>query len=69
MIKVVLLGSGNVAYHLAQALKSSEGVELIQRYSRNGNNDAYFDVSIPVTFDLEHLKKQMFISSPSKMTP
>lgn len=57
MIKVVLLGSGNVAYHLAQALKSSEGVELIQRYSRNGNNDAYFDVSIPVTFDLDHLKK------------
>ena len=33
MIKVVLLGSGNVAYHLALALKSAKHVELIQRYS------------------------------------
>ena len=42
MIKVVLLGSGNVAYHLALALKSAEDVELIQRYSRQGHNDTRF---------------------------
>ena len=56
MIKVVLLGSGNVAYHLALALKSAEHVELIQRYSRNGNNDAFFDTSLPVTNNLLDLK-------------
>jgi len=57
MIKVVLLGSGNVAYHLALALKSAEQVELIQRYSRNGNNDAFFDATLPCSNDLQDLKK------------
>lgn len=57
MIKVVLLGSGNVAYHLALALKSAEQVELIQRYSRHGNNDAFFDASLPCSSDLKDLKK------------
>ncbi len=56
MIKVVLLGSGNVAYHLALALKSAENVELIQRYSRNGKNDVFFDTFLPATNNLEHLK-------------
>jgi len=57
MIKVVLLGSGNVAYHLALALASAENIELIQRYSRNGNNDAFFDPSLPCTDNLQDLKK------------
>ena len=57
MIKVVLLGSGNVAYHLALALKSAEHVELIQRYSRNGNNDAIFDTSLACTNNIQELKK------------
>ena len=57
MIKVVLLGSGNVAYHLALALKSAKHVELIQRYSRNGNNDAFFDATLPCTNHLKDLKK------------
>jgi predicted short-subunit dehydrogenase-like oxidoreductase (DUF2520 family) len=57
MIKVVLLGSGNVAYHLALALKSAKQVELIQRYSRNGNNDAFFDANLPCSNDLQDLKK------------
>ena len=57
MIKVVLLGSGNVAYHLALALKSANHVELIQRYSRNGNNNSYFDTSLPCTNELKYLKK------------
>jgi len=57
MIKVVLLGSGNVAYHLALALNSTEDVELIQRYSRSGNNDAFFDASLACTNNLNDLKK------------
>jgi len=57
MIKVVLLGSGNVAYHLALALKSADHVDLIQRYSRNGNNNSSFDTSLPCTNQLKDLKK------------
>ena len=57
MIKVVLLGSGNVAYHLALALKSADHVELIQRYSRNGNNNSYFEPTLPCTNQLKDLKK------------
>lgn len=75
MIKVVLLGSGNVAYHLALALTSAENIDLIQRYSRNGNNDSFFDPSIPSTGNLQDLKeadiyilavKDMAISGLSK---
>ena len=56
MIKVVLLGSGNVAYHLAMAMKSANNVELVQRYSRKNANAAFFDSSIPHTSDLKQLK-------------
>lgn len=57
MIKIVLLGSGNVAYHLALALKSATSVQLVQRYRRNKKNDLYFDSSIPVTSNLSDLEE------------
>ena len=56
MIKVVLVGSGNVAYHLALAMKSAKNVELVQRYSRKNSNTAYFDDSVPHTTDLRQIK-------------
>lgn len=56
MIKVVLLGSGNVAYHLALAFKSASNVELIQRYSRQEPDNEFFDISIPHTTDLKQLQ-------------
>ena len=56
MIKVVLLGSGNVAYHLALAMKSADNIELIQRYSRKNSNAQLFDRSVPHTTDLLELK-------------
>lgn len=56
MIKVVLLGSGNVAYHLALAMKSTKNVELIQRYSRKNSNAQLFDDSIPHTTELREIK-------------
>jgi glutamyl-tRNA reductase len=34
MIKVVLLGGGNVAYHLTRKLINTEGIRLIQVYNR-----------------------------------
>lgn len=55
MIKVVLLGSGNVASHLALALNAAENVELLQRYSRDNKNDSFFDPGIPFTNSLNEL--------------
>lgn len=57
MIKVVLLGAGNVAIHLATALREARDVELIQRFSRSTKNNGFFDPLIPVTDDLQKLKE------------
>lgn len=57
MIKVVLLGAGNVAIHLAAALKEARNIELIQRFSRSEKNNDFFDVAIPVTDELQKLKE------------
>ena len=56
MIKVVLLGAGNVAYHLAGALSSAKHIDLVQRYSRDHKNDTLFDPNIPLTTRLEDLE-------------
>lgn len=56
MIKVVLLGSGNVAIHLAKTLKNSNNIEFAQRYSRSDSNDEFFDKSIPVIHNIKQLK-------------
>lgn len=55
MITVVLIGSGNVAYHLAHALNSSQKVNLIQRYARTDSHSSDFPVELPLTHDLEKL--------------
>jgi len=57
MIKVVLLGSGNVASHLALALNAAKNVDLLQRYGRNNKNSSFFDPSIPFTSSLNELQK------------
>ena len=56
MIKVILLGSGNVAYHLARALSSAKHIDLVQRYSRDSKNDMLFDPNIPLTTNLDELQ-------------
>jgi predicted short-subunit dehydrogenase-like oxidoreductase (DUF2520 family) len=56
MIRVVILGSGNVAIHLAQGLTGASGVELVQYYSRSGNNNSYFPVSVKRTENLDRLE-------------
>ncbi len=57
MIKVVLLGAGNVAIHLAAAFQKAEGVRVVQRYNRSKHNYSAFDQSIPFTNKLNHLAK------------
>ena len=42
MIKVFLIGAGNVAVHMAKAMLRSDHIELVQRFSRNDNNNEFF---------------------------
>ena len=37
MIKVVLLGSGNVAQHLIEVMKNAPTIDLVQVFARNSN--------------------------------
>ncbi len=57
MIRVVLLGAGNVAFHLAKAFTKSNDIDFIQRYGRNNKNDHLFDKTIPKTDSLNTLAK------------
>jgi len=56
MITVVLVGSGNVAFHLAKAFEMSTKIDLIQRYSRDPKNDQYFNSNIPKSNNINKLK-------------
>ena len=42
MIKVVLIGAGNVAVHMAKAMHTAKGIELVQRYARSTKNQEFF---------------------------
>ena len=55
MIRVVLIGAGNVAIHLARALEKTDTVDLVQYFSRTDRNSNYFSSDIPHTTDFDSL--------------
>jgi len=55
MIRVVLIGSGNVAVHLARALEKTESMMLVQYFSRTDRNKHYFSETVPHTKDMGSL--------------
>jgi predicted short-subunit dehydrogenase-like oxidoreductase (DUF2520 family) len=57
MIRVVIIGAGNLAIHLAKGLDAARGAELLQYCSRSGNNSSYFPSSVPRISDLKNLKE------------
>ena len=57
MIRVVLIGAGNVAINLAGAMQKTEKVKLIQYFSRTDRNDHYFPDSISRAKDLDTLEE------------
>ena len=57
MIRVVILGSGNVAIHLAKGLNDATGAELVQYYSRSDRNNSYFPATITRTDNLDQLEE------------
>ena len=66
MIKVVLLGAGNVGTHLCRALKNKEGLKLIQWYNRSLNSLEKESAAIAVTQDLNDIvEADLYIISVS----
>lgn len=57
MIKVVLLGAGNVASHLTKAFLASDAVELVQVYNRTKKSLKQFENQINTTTNLNDLAK------------
>ena len=57
MIRVVVIGAGNVAIHLSRALVGSDGIRLVQVYSRSEPKEDLFPASVPRTGDLGGLEE------------
>lgn len=56
MIKVVILGGGNVAYHLTSNLLENNTVEVVQVYNRNLEHIKHLANKISITNDIKQLK-------------
>jgi predicted short-subunit dehydrogenase-like oxidoreductase (DUF2520 family) len=57
MIKAVILGAGNLAFHLTNELLNSNAVDLVQVYNRNLKNIAYLENKVAICNDISHLKE------------
>jgi len=57
MLKVVLLGSGNLASHLYKVLNESKKLELLQVYARNNKALLEFTSEVETTTTLSKLKE------------
>ena len=55
MIRVVIIGSGNVAQHLIKAFTKSNSIEIVQAFSRNKQNLENLIDSSKITSDLNAL--------------
>ncbi|WP_395077646.1 Rossmann-like and DUF2520 domain-containing protein [Flavobacterium sp.] len=57
MIKVVIIGSGNVAQHLISAFAKSDAVEVVQVYARNKENATHLLDSNKITSNIKDLEE------------
>lgn len=55
MIRVVLIGTGNVSYHLCKAFEASNAVDIVQIYNRSLESFKDFPEHIPKTVLLDEL--------------
>ncbi|GMN05443.1 DUF2520 domain-containing protein [Croceitalea sp. MTPC5] len=56
MISIVILGSGNVAFHLYTTLLEIDDINVIQVFGRNNKTLERFNESIEITTHPEHIK-------------
>lgn len=52
----MLLGLGNVGFHLAKAFIQSDQIELVQIYNRTQKDTNLFDESVPITYKIKDLE-------------
>lgn len=57
MIKVIILGGGNLAVHLAKVMLKTAEVSLVQVYNRSISAIRKFEKMVAITDDLNKLKK------------
>jgi len=57
MIKVVLLGSGNVAQHLLQVMLKTADIELVQVFARHKNSISHLIAEEQITSNYQDLKE------------
>ncbi|WP_372744590.1 Rossmann-like and DUF2520 domain-containing protein [Lutibacter sp.] len=57
MVKVVLLGAGNLAYHLTHHMLNSTTIQLIQVYNRSIEKIEYLKNDVSITNNLNQLKE------------
>ena len=57
MISITIIGSGNVAHHLAKAISNSSYLDLVQMAMRNIDNAPKFVDRSKITTDLTNLKE------------
>ena len=62
MIKVVLLGSGNVAQHLIEVMKNAPTIDLVQVFARNSNQLNHLLPSSKIVSDY----KEITTNTPEK---
>jgi predicted short-subunit dehydrogenase-like oxidoreductase (DUF2520 family) len=66
MIKVVLIGSGNVAQHLIQVLLQSKDVDLVQAFARNPSHLSHLLPSTKITTNYQKIAEaDLYIISVS----
>ena len=56
MIKIILLGAGNVGHHLSKAFNKSTEIDLVQWYSRDNSKVSYNDIDTEIINDLSKIK-------------
>ena len=66
MIKVVLIGSGNVAQHLIQVLLQAKEVDLVQVFARNPSHLLHLLPATKITSDYQKITEaDLYIISVS----
>ena len=56
MIKIILLGAGNVGHHLSRAFNKSNKIDLVQWYTREKNSIISSSLNIEIIDDLAKIK-------------
>ena len=56
MIKIILLGAGNVGHHLSRAFNNSNKIDLVQWYTREKNSIISSSLNIEIIDDLAKIK-------------